>query len=221
MPISRDVANACRIALTLVLVSGCAGDADTSPGDPAGQNAAEATDGRAPDRQGADAADPGQATSPVDSVTLVFSRGEAPATVRRAVEDPADVHQALALLVRGPTVDERAGGIHSWFSAETAGALRSVDVDADGHAVINFDGLDALIPNASSSAGSRLLLVQLNGTVFQFPEIESVEYRLGGSCDAFGEWLQTGCITQTRDARDARDEPGGGGDSDGGDDAAD
>lgn len=201
MPITRDVANACLIALALILTSGCAADPDPDSAERA-EDAVDSPDGRTAAPPAADATAPDSATSPADSVTLVFSRGEEPAQVRRAVAAPADVHQALALLVRGPTADERAAGIHSWFSPETARALRSVDVDADGHAVVDFDGLDALIPNASSSAGSRLLLMQLNGTVFQFPQIESVEYRLGGSCAAFGEWLQTGCITQTRDGGD-------------------
>lgn len=198
---SRDVARSCRFALTLLLLAGCAADADPRP-DGAASNDAASADAAATTDTGAqepDAAGPGSSTmSPVDSVTLVFSRGEEPARVRRAAGAPADVHEALALLVRGPTEEEEADGVDSWFSAETAGALRSVDVDADGHAVVDFEGLDALIPNASSSAGSRLLLMQLNGTVFEFPAIESVEYRLDGSCDAFGEWLQTGCVTHTR-----------------------
>jgi hypothetical protein len=53
-----------------------------------------------------------------------------------------------------------------------------------------------VIPHARS-AGSA----QLDATVFQFRAVESVEYRLGGDCGAFGEWLQYGgCEAHTRGA---------------------
>jgi spore germination protein GerM len=130
---------------------------------------------------------------------VVFTRDEAPVAVRRPVTVyPVNLRTTLQLLLRGPTRDERDSGLHSWFSDATANALRSVDVDATGHATIDFQDLPHLIPNASSSAGSTMLLHELNGTVFQFPEIQSVEYRLDGSCDAFWEWLQYGCQIVTR-----------------------
>lgn len=34
---------------------------------------------------------------------------------------------------------------------------------------------------------------QFNATVFQFPTVTSVEYRINGSCDDFFEWLQRVC----------------------------
>jgi hypothetical protein len=135
----------------------------------------------------------------VDSVTVVFSRDERPAAVRRPVsEGSADLESALAWLVRGPTAEEAAAGIWSWFSAETAGSIRSVEVDVSGRAVVDFHDLRPLIPNASSAAGSRLLLSDLNGTIFRFPGIVAVEYRMEGSCDLFWEWLQADCGTVTR-----------------------
>jgi hypothetical protein len=54
--------------------------------------------------------------------------------------------------------------------------LRSVTMDDDHHAVVDFDArLPDVIPNASSSAGSTQLLSQLDATVFQFRSVESVE----------------------------------------------
>jgi spore germination protein GerM len=105
---------------------------------------------------------------------------------------------ALEWLVRGPTTAEGAAGIRSWFSEKTAGSLREVEVDTTGRAVVDFHDLRPLIPNASSSFGSTMLLQELNGTVFQFPEIRSVEYRMEGSCDLFWEWLQYGCRVVAR-----------------------
>lgn len=135
-----------------------------------------------------------EAAQAVDSVLVVFTRDEMPTAVRRpgAVDSPA-VRTALGWLIRGPTSEEHASGIQSWFSDETAGALVSVDVDSAGSATVDFGDLRPLIPNASSSAGSAMLLRELQGTVFQFQEIRSVEFRMLGSCDLFWEWLQQGC----------------------------
>lgn len=153
---------------------------------------------------GADTAGPAQPATPgevggsPDSVAVVFSRGEEPRPVRRPVpadstNGPAGLRAALERLLRGPTAEEQSDGIDSWFSEETAGVLETVTVDSAGRAVVGFGDLPSRIPNASSSAGSRMLLQQLNGTVFRVPGIQSVEYRVEGSCDRFWEWLQYDC----------------------------
>jgi hypothetical protein len=114
----------------------------------------------------------------------------------------ATLRASLEALLAGPSADERRASLASWFSADTARMLRSVTMDDDHHAVVDFDArLPDVIPNASSSAGSTQLLSQLDATVFQFRSVESVEYRLGGDCEAFSEWLQYGgCEPRTRAA---------------------
>lgn len=111
---------------------------------------------------------------------------------------------ALEQMLRGPSGQPEADDAPSWFSAETADALRSVTVDSTGHATVDFHDLRPLIPNASSSAGGVSLLNELNTTVFRFAGIRSVEYRMEGSCDLFWEWLQYGCRTVTRESAEAR-----------------
>lgn len=144
---------------------------------------------------------PAEATSP-DSLVVVFTREEQPVRLKRPVASGAtSVEAALAALLRGPTAEERASGVTSWFSATTTGALQSVTVDSAGLAVVDFADLRELIPNAASSAGSAMLLHELNGTVFQFPGIEAVEYRIQGSCSAFWEWLQYDCQRVRRAGR--------------------
>jgi hypothetical protein len=139
------------------------------------------------------------APAPMDSVIVVFTRDEAPAPVYRHVpENSAEPRAALEWLVRGPTPEGAAAGLRSWFSEKTASALKSVEVDSLGHTIVDFHDLRPLIPNASSSFGSTMLLQELNGTVFQFPGIRSVEYRMEGSCDLFWEWLQYGCQVVAR-----------------------
>lgn len=120
-------------------------------------------------------------------------------TVYRLVPRSAGpLRAALGALLRGPDAVERAAGLGSFFGDGTAGALRSAAV-RDGHAVVDLHDLRGIIPNASSSAGSARLLAQLDAAVFQFPSVTSAEYRLDGSCEAFGEWLQYGgCDRRTR-----------------------
>lgn len=105
---------------------------------------------------------------------------------------------ALQELVAGPPREERPTRVHSWFGDDTRDVLRGVELEA-GRVVVDFEAnLSRLTPGANSSAGSQLLLEQLDSTVFQFPWVDSVEYRLGGSCAAFWEWLQRECAAVTR-----------------------
>jgi hypothetical protein len=115
-----------------------------------------------------------------------------------ASDDPVQLVQStLDLLVQGPTDAEKAAGLISWFSPATAGVVTLVSREGGAFAV-DFHSLTALIPNASTSAGSQLLLSQLNGTIFQFAAVDSVLYTLDGDCDAFWMWLQMECHPVTR-----------------------
>ena len=137
-----------------------------------------------------------RATSPASAhVEVFFSRGDPGArcdrvySVPRRVSAPAVLRGALEALLRGPTAAERRRGYGGWFSTRTAGALRSVKL-ARGVAEIDFRDLRHVIPNASSSCGSALLLAQLDRTTMQFPTVRRAVYSFGGSRRAFYEWLQ-------------------------------
>jgi hypothetical protein len=112
-----------------------------------------------------------------------------------AVEPATDglLRAALEQRLRGPS--DLQPDVHSWFSSATAYALRSASVDAAGHATVDFADLRALIPNASSSAGSAMLLEELNTTVFSVEGVRSVDYWMEGDCERFWEWLQYSCHT--------------------------
>lgn len=122
-----------------------------------------------------------------------------PVAVERVVpRSPGVLAASLRVLLAGPSADERSAGVTSWFSGATAGMLRGVRID-DGHAVVDLADLRPVVPGASSSAGSALLLSELDATVFQFATVRSAEYRIEGSCTAFTEWLQLGgCAPRTR-----------------------
>ncbi len=125
-------------------------------------------------------------------VRVWFLRGEALTPAPRPDADRT-VRSALESLVAGPAAEERRAGLTSWFGDDTRNALRDVRTEAD-RVIVDFDEtLPQLIPGAGSSAGSEVLLGALDSTVFQFPGVAAVEYRLGGSCDAFWEWLQREC----------------------------
>lgn len=86
----------------------------------------------------------------------------------------------------------------TWFSSATARGLRSVTVDSAGHATVDFEDLRTLIPSASSSAGSAMLLEDLNSTVFGVNGVLSVDYLMELRCERFWEWLQYSCQTVHR-----------------------
>lgn len=123
-----------------------------------------------------------------------------PVQLHRIVPRASGVLRAsLEQLLAGPTDGERAAGFTSWFSASTAGALVDVTISG-GDATVDLTDLRSVIPNASASAGSQLLLSQLDATVFQHPTVRSVIYRIEGDCEAFTEWLQLGGCEPRRPA---------------------
>jgi hypothetical protein len=138
-----------------------------------------------------------------DTVFVYFTTpDETRAPAPRPLPDTADaVRAAFDALLRGPAPGERAAGLQSWFSAETAGMVRSVSI-SDGFAVVDFQDLRPVIPNAVSSAGALMLLGELTATAFQFPGVRRVEFRIEGDCEALMAWLQMGCHPIRRDGWD-------------------
>lgn len=126
-------------------------------------------------------------------VTVFFLAGEELVRVARSVPATSGVLRAsLEQLLDGPTGEERASGLHSLFSDDAAGKLQEVMIDGEGDVVVDFSASVAS-DGAGTSAGSTLLLAQLNATVFQFPTVSSVEYRIDGSCAAFFMAMERAC----------------------------
>lgn len=118
-------------------------------------------------------------------VTVFFLQGEELVPVTRSVPaTTAVLRAALEQLMAGPTEGERAVGFRSMFQPDAAGKLAGVTIDGEGKVVVDFTP-SVVSGGATTSAGSTLLLEQLNATVFQFPTVASVEYRTGGSCEDF------------------------------------
>lgn len=120
--------------------------------------------------------------------------------VFRVVPDSSAVLRAsLEQLVAGPTTGERAGGLGSPFSPDTLGMVTAVDLGPDGSARVDLADFRQAIPAADTAAGATTLLAQLDATVFQFPSVRSVVYRIAGDCEQFGRWLGIdGCQPRVR-----------------------
>lgn len=107
----------------------------------------------------------------------------------RHVAAPRLLRGAMQALLAGPTRSERARGYGGWFSAKTAGHLRSVRI-VRGVAYVDFRSFARDIPNASSACGSTLLLAQLDRTATQFVTVKRTVYSFDDSPRAFYAWLQ-------------------------------
>lgn len=124
------------------------------------------------------------------TVQAFFHKSEQLTAVSRTVSVSADKPSAvLSQLLAGPTAAERQAGYYSFFSAKTAHLLRSVQT-VNGVAHADFGDFRLIIPNASSSAGSKALLDELDATLKQFGGIKSTVYSFNGNVAAFYEWLQ-------------------------------
>ena len=173
----------CALLLLLALLAGCG---TTSPELPS-----DGEDGRAEP-----VPPPETDTLPV-WIHLTNDRFGDPCTevfpVPREVPLGDPLTGALDALLAGPTVEEQAQGYGGWFSQDTAGMLRSVDV-VSGTVLVDLGDLRPVIPNASTSCGSAALLAQLNRTVLGVAEgvAPPVLYHLEGDLEAFYEWLQLG-----------------------------
>jgi hypothetical protein len=135
------------------------------------------------------------ARSEMVEVQVFFPQGELdescaevyPVTRRVDADDP--LTGALESLLAGPTAAELAEGYGGWFTAATAGMLRDAEV-VDGVALVDLADLRPVIPGASSSCGSELLLAQLDRTILGVVDVDHAEYALDGDVAAFYGWLQ-------------------------------
>lgn len=107
------------------------------------------------------------------------------------------IEWTLRNVLFGPSEEERIAGFTSFFDAATADALISVTL-TDGHVVADFNEM-ILVNNASTSTGSVFFNAELRANLFQHPEVDSVEFRVNGDCDAWAAFFQSdGCWVVTR-----------------------
>lgn len=110
----------------------------------------------------------------------------------RVASDTVDpVEAAIAELVRGPTEEEREGGLRSFFGPWTKAALRDVQRRGDTVHIDLAEPPRAILddPNAKSFLPPGLM-ADITWTVFrQFPDVAAIRLSFDGSEQAFWSWL--------------------------------
>ena len=193
-------------ALAAALLSACADDDEG--GSTTTSSVTSSTDGGSTSSSASSTSSSSSSTTTsgatAGTVEVWFSSGDGGdcaevAAFPRPVDPGADpIRAAFDALVAGPTADEEALGAGSFFSADTADTVESVTLRTDGLLIVDFGDIRPLIPNASTSCGSAALRAQLDATAFQFDDVARARYRIAGSCDDFGNLLQTECFDSDR-----------------------
>jgi spore germination protein GerM len=98
---------------------------------------------------------------------------------------------ALLKLLDGLSARERRLGCQSIFDNDSH-LLNDVVID-DGLAIVNLLDFNEDLPGVGTTTASTIFMTQLNLTVFQFPNIESIRYELNGSCEQFFRMLEGTC----------------------------
>lgn len=113
--------------------------------------------------------------------------------VERAVPSGGNYYSDIVKeLFKGPSDSEILEGYVSSFSSDTEGALIGVNIK-DKTAFINMKDIRDLIPEASTACGGEALLAQIEQTVKDRREIETVVLAIEGDPQTFYEWIQMDC----------------------------
>jgi hypothetical protein len=68
----------------------------------------------------------------------------------------------------------------------------------DGTAIIDFANFTRIIPNASTSAGKKVLISQLSTAIFKHSTAENIEFQFDGSTEEFCHWMEVVCEPYSR-----------------------
>ncbi len=117
-------------------------------------------------------------------VALFCGPGLMPLSDLRLVErivpdDGAPLAAALSQLLLGVTHEEASAGLGSAFSAYTAGLDLSIEVH-DGVAIIDLTDAFVSVNNFSTTNLAGVVGRQIEATVYQFPGISGIDFRLKG-----------------------------------------
>lgn len=119
--------------------------------------------------------------------------GELVPLPREVAADADPVAAAIRTVLEGVNDEERDRGCTSFFSDQTANALRGVSRTSDGDTIaVDFWDLSKLVPDVPGATSFLPpgVLAELTWTIFaQFPEIEAVRFSFDGSEQAFWNWV--------------------------------
>jgi hypothetical protein len=104
----------------------------------------------------------------------------------------------LREMVKGVDEAEAALGYRSPFPDGAEASFLGVTIDREqSKAFVEFTP-DVFPSGVDTPEGAEIFLSTLNANVFQFDTVGQIEYRLGGSCDAFWQQLGGSCEVITR-----------------------
>ncbi len=174
--------------LAAIASSLVAWEAEEAPADETGAEAAQCTDLA------------GSSPEPADDQVAVYfycegvfgegTLGLVPVT-REVPDDVEPIEAALSELLAGPRPDEEAQGFTSTLAQTGDVALLDAQLAEDNtSAIIDLTGLpDELTPEQASFVAPGFM-EEIAGTVFNLDDdIDAIELRLDGSCDAFWDLL--------------------------------
>ena len=117
------------------------------------------------------------------------TRGGLVAVERTVPKTTGVLRASLVALLDGPTAEEAAAGLVSWFRADAGGAVDGVNL-GEGRATVR---LSSRLAEPDRAPPADEVIAKLNATAFQFANVDVVRYELDGSCEAFDAWLNRGC----------------------------
>ena len=117
------------------------------------------------------------------------TRGGLVAVERTVPKTTGVLRASLVALLDGPTAEEAAAGLVSWFRADAGGAVDGVNL-GEGRATVR---LSSRLAEPHWAPPADEVIAELNATAFQFANVDVVRYELDGSCEAFDAWLNRGC----------------------------
>lgn len=94
-------------------------------------------------------------------------------------EDGAPLRAAVTQLLVGVTPKEAAAGFSSSFSTYTVGQLRSATIE-NRIATLDLTGGFRDTNNYGTGTASMFVMAQIRATVFHFPEIDGLEFKIDG-----------------------------------------
>ena len=207
--VARPIVVVAVVALLTALLASCGGDDDAATTSSSATSATTA----ASSSTSTTASSTSESTSPTTTTTSASTTSTSESTTRTVLVyfstgDGSDCSEVSAFertvnaaigpalaafteLAGGPTQAEADVGAGSFFSSATANAVQSVGL-SNRTLTVDFDDIRAEISNAGTSCGSAAFTAGLNQTAFQFPTVDRVRYQFDGSCEDFGEFIQTG-----------------------------
>lgn len=188
------------VVLVLLATAGCADTSDEVAQSPASAGPTTSTSGPA-----GTPSNPSQSSDASVRVLLASNDGDTYSPegyryVKRDVPSSASAEEALKSGMRAlfepALADERQSGLRTLADSPQQ-VIESVEFN-QGQAVVRLARLNEVVPGAGTSNGGTGVWTMLSGTAFGSAAVESVEFHLDGSCEAFAALLQQETCASTR-----------------------